>query len=202
MWAGDYSSAKEYFAKPSSTNQIVRPDGRSGVDYLTMAKERRSTQLRNAEAKYKKAVANLPQNLNDVTLGGLRLGGTSHLEGVVFRVNARRFTMRGYLKDLQWAGEFMRKAEAMVKTASKSETSQPPKRNLPRPRNSNSTDPTPKKSCGFSWELSGELFIEVHVSRLGLISAFGFWTKTEMPDAEIIKKKFQEVLQQLDPETK
>src|SRR5581483_9349721 len=186
----------------SSLDRIPEPGERSGADYLTMAQGRRSKQLRNAEAKYQKAVANLPQNLNVVTPGGFRLGGTSHLEGVVFRVNARRFTMRGYLKDLQWAGEFMHKAEAMVKTASKSETSQQPKSNLPQPRNSNSTDPTPKKSCGFSWELPGELFVEVHVSRSGLISAFGFWTKAEMPDAEIIKRKFQEVLQQLDPEAK
>lgn len=185
LWAGDYDSALRSFKElPSARVDLTQVQGWSGSDFLLRAQEHRARQVEAARDQFKRAVMGLPSEYRGLAAGGLPLPGTPHLRGVLFRNSNRHFEMRGYLSDFSWAEQFLQNAKEISSEHTQEKSNQ-----------------TEVIMSGFSWERPGKLFIETHVSRLGLISAQGFWSPDELPTGQILKKEFQLVLEQLDPRT-
>ena len=182
LWAGDYDAALTYFAT-IAPEQLELADHHGPVktsELLIKAQRRRARQLQTARDRFGKALMGLPREYRQIVPGGLRLIATRHLQGVLFRTSARGFEMRAYLTDFQWIKPLLENARRHT------------------PQTQARPDLAEKISTGFSWEKPGDLFLEIHVSRLGLITAKGFWTQTEQPTSDALKLAFQQLLQELD----
>jgi hypothetical protein len=186
LWAGDYARDRELFGAPfpSSPAAVGNQQAMRTSDLLANVLNRRAKQLQRAERRFREAVAGLPPEGRSMTSGGLPIRGTAHLQAVLSRTSIRHFEMRAYLRDFAWSKQLLANAkrlalpQTVAHVGSESEIS----------------------STGHSWEVPGDLFLEIHVNRLGLIGGKGFWTPTPMPNGDRVIKAFQEILEQLDPE--
>ncbi len=201
LWAGDYDRAKELFASHPPISALPPAEGfRKAADLIALAQEQRHSQIVRLSQEFHQQVASLPGQFGELTAGGLQLRPTDHLAGVLFRNGARQFEMRAYLTDLGWAKQLVTNARALALKWQDSFL-------LTLPADSGDVSQEElqedRPATGYSWETLGRLIIETHVSRLGLITAQGFWTDSRLPKTsyEEIERPFRSVLLQLDPES-
>lgn len=113
---------------------------------------------------------------------------STNLRGVVHIMSERQFELRAFLKNLSWEQELFKKVEEL--------STEPTER-----KKDQLNDEVNERGRSGSWVIEGDLFREIEVDDLGLITARGTWTKSRLPETpKPIFDAFKEVLRQLDSE--
>lgn len=192
LWAGDTQYADERLAEYSPLHSrplATLTSLNSPEELIATTAALRRRQLATKTREFKKIVSQRSDELGSLTEAPFVLQ-TDHLRATIYRRTSRQFSMRGYLRDLDWEPrllELARKAGNL--DSARLITSQPKLLKGPE-----SYGP-----LGASWAVEGSLFIEIDVTELGQIEANGVWTKLELPTgADAITKPFEAVLRSLD----
>lgn len=192
LWAGDFDYCQELLADFCKGYGTL-PDAVAGPEELIQY----AGALRLRQLRQKKGEFNRLQRLAEPRASRGVYQPTSiqvvHLRGVVWRRGAREFELRAYLTDLSWQDtlfDHVRKLHDSVQEMNVGDEMQ------------QDGDRRAYQRLGGNWSVTGNPFIQVQVSDLGLIRADALWTERVLPaDAPSITRPFQVILEQLDSAT-
>lgn len=174
LWAGDVCYVEELFellpqvAAPSSDEEVIR---QAGVRLLKQVRQKRKEFSRLA-AEYARGDVEL--------LDTPEILETTHLRAALWRTGERDFLLLGYLKNLLWQKQLLERARDQARI-SESEL-----RRLSTSGTSTGKADSRAKGDGYgplgaTWVVTGNPFLQVDVTDLGLLRASGIWTEAQLP---------------------
>ena len=193
LWAGDFEYAEallhQYSMAPPLDGEVESPE-----DLIRRTGALRLRQLRQKKGEFKLLAAQYPSRELKANPDVLE---TTHLRGALWRLEAREFNLRAYLKDLSWQQNMLRLAhkEALLHERVEERVDQ-----------SNyglglRGEQQPQISLGASCTVTGSLLLRVQLSDLCLLEVNGVWTEHSLPISDHdIKQPFLKLLHALDPD--
>lgn len=193
LWAGDVEYGQDLLRKLAPLREYGKLPEKveSSEELILYIAALRHRQLIQRKREYNNVVDNYRMQGFNLSAELLTVE-TRHLRGIIWRLGSREFQMYAYLTDLSWEPNLFRKAKRLISAFGEEKL----------PSYVGSESEIHAKSftgSGGSWIVTGNPFLQIHVSDLGLIEALGLWVKKKPPqDVDQIKKAFSSILHKLD----
>ena len=193
LWAGDFAYCEKLLREYSPPYEAGSIDEgvRAPEDFIRATGALRLRQLWQKRGEFKKLAAEYEHQGVELTDRPIILE-TKHLRATVWRSGEREFFMQGYLKELTWQESLFTRASREASTGK-----------TPKARTDSQKfelfGSEAVKPLGSAWVVTGNPFLQVELTDMGLIEASGLWTEPLLPEsAEAITDTFLRLLKVLD----
>jgi hypothetical protein len=200
LWAGDFryfETLMRKFASPRQTLSLLEGID-SPEDIMRAVGTLRLRQLLQRRSEFNRLLAQPLRDFRRELSDDPLTIESAHLRAAVWRTDSREFVMQAYLTDLDWQDRLFANAQALAAASSVSErreqrdeleeTVAPAASNLPI-----------YQPLGGRWVVTGNPFIRVALTDLGLLEANALWTGATIPEhADSLRKPFAAVLASLE----
>jgi hypothetical protein len=194
LWAGDFGyfdALMRDFAPPAKTSSdpeaLERPE-----DVMQVTGAIRLRQLRQRRGEFRRFVLESGRQQISIVEQPAVLE-SAHLRATVWRIDDREFVMQAYLTDLAFEERLFAAARKMALQSADTVRDDSQLTEPDRARGHVYAPP------GARWIVTGNPFMRVELTDLGLVQATALWTGDSMPESgEAITGPFHRVLHSLD----